>query len=209
MTKARSKVIFSEDDVVLHSATGLMAILVQPKEEGLYLLGSTHPCISSPNSIKLAYHITFGPSTACSKLWHHRLGHAHLQKLSMMQQLEMVYGFPKLAFRPIDFCESCQYGKQTRPRFPKVALKAHIILELVYSDICGPMPGYSIGGARYFIMFIDDYSRYSMVYLLKHKSKAIIKLKEYHLFVENQTTHHLQIFCTDNGTEYMSHAFQR
>ena len=83
-----------------------------------------------------------------------------------MQQLEMVHGFPKLALWLIDFCENYQHGKQTWPRFPKVASRAHVIFELVHSNICGPMPGYSIEGARYFITFIDDYSCYSMVYLL-------------------------------------------
>jgi hypothetical protein len=191
MTKAGCKVTFSENDVVLHSANGFMSTLIQPKKEGLYLLGQTHPCIYPPHSNKLAYHATIRPSNDCSNLWHHRLGHANMRKLSTMQQLNVVHGFPKFTLRTIDFCESCHHGKQTRPRFPKVALKAQVLLELVHSDICGPMPGYSIRGACYFITFIDDYSRYSMVYLLQRKSEAIINFKEYHLFVEKQTSLHI------------------
>lgn len=103
MSKVGCKVTFLEEDVNLHSTIALMTTLVQSKKESVYLLNSIHPCISSPSSIKLAYHTTFGPFNACSKLRHYRLGHTHLEKLSMMQQLKMVHGFCKLALQTIDF----------------------------------------------------------------------------------------------------------
>jgi transposase InsO family protein len=136
------------------------------------------------------------------------MGHANSQKLSIMQKSGVVHGFPWQALLSSNFCESCMYGKQSRLRFPKVALRAKILLELVYSDLCGPMHGYSLGGARYFITFIDDYSRYSIVYLLQRKCATISHFKEYKALVENQTSHRLQIICTDNGTEFTSHAFK-
>jgi hypothetical protein len=58
------------------------------------------------------------------------------------------------------------YGKKSHPRFSKVALRAQILLELIHSNLCGPMPNYSLGGAHYFITFIDDYNIYSIIYLL-------------------------------------------
>ena len=110
MTKAGCKVTFSENDVVLHSANGFMTTLIQPNKEGLYLLGQIHPCIYSPHFNKLAYHAHIRPSTDCSHLWHHCLGHANMRKLSTMQQLNVVHGFPKLTLRTLDFCKSCQHG---------------------------------------------------------------------------------------------------
>jgi len=126
-----------------------------------------------------------------------------------MQHSETVYGFPKQTLQPLNFCESCIYGKQSCQKFPKLTLRASDLLELVHSDICGPMLGYSIRGARYFITFIDEYSQYTILYLLKQKSEAITKFKEYHIFVENQTHHRIQLFCTDNGTEFTSYVFQQ
>ena len=65
------------------------------------------------------------------------------------------------------------YGKQSCPWFPKIALRVQILLELVHSDLCGPILGYSLGGARYFITFTDDYNRYSTIYLLQWKLETI------------------------------------
>jgi hypothetical protein len=53
--------------------------------------------------------------------------------------------------------------------FPK---RASDLLELVYTDVCGPMSTTARGGFQYFITFIDDFSRYGYVYLMKHKSKT-------------------------------------
>jgi len=71
------------------------------------------------------------------------------------------------------------------------------------------MPGYSLGGALYFVTFIDDYSIYSTVYLLKRKSDMITCFQAYKALVENQTSHKVKIICTDNGTEYTSHALKK
>lgn len=70
-----------------------MTTLIQPKKEGLYLLGNSHPYIHLPHSNKMAYHTTIRPSNDWSNLWHHRLGHANISKLSTMQQLNVVHGF--------------------------------------------------------------------------------------------------------------------
>ena len=58
------------------------------------------------------------------------------------------------------FCETCQFGKQTRNPFPKEAVRSKKALELIHSDVCGPMPVNSVGGSRYFVTFVDDYTRY-------------------------------------------------
>ena len=60
------------------------------------------------------------------------------------------------------------------------------MLELIHSDVCGPMKPSARDGFRYFITFIDDYSRYGYVYLMRNKSESFDKFKEFKNEVENQ-----------------------
>ena len=80
-------------------------------------------------------------------------------------------------------------------------------LELVHSDICGPLETVSNGGNRYFITFIDDYSRKTWVYFLKQKSKVFGTFKDFKVYVEKQSGLSLKSFRTDRGGEYTSNAF--
>ncbi|KXJ73442.1 hypothetical protein RP20_CCG015857 [Aedes albopictus] len=65
-------------------------------------------------------------------------------------------------------CETCLQGKMSRLPFPKASKrKSSAILDLVHSDLCGPMNTVTPGGRRYFLTFIDDFSRYSTMYLLR------------------------------------------
>ena len=76
-------------------------------------------------------------------------------------------------------CESCLLGKMTKTPFAKSYEKASDLLGLVHSDVCGPMSTTARGGYEYFITFTDDLSRYGYIYLMKHKSEAFEKFKEF------------------------------
>lgn len=76
-------------------------------------------------------------------------------------------------YRTDKFCEGCVLGKQARTSFPREArYRAKKPLELIHTDICGPITPMSLGGHRYFRTFIDDYSRITWVYFLKEKSEV-------------------------------------
>lgn len=80
----------------------------------------------------------------------------------MMSTKKMVVGLPHIDHVE-DVCEECQLGKQHRIPFPaQSSWQAKHPLELVHSDLCGPMPITSLRGNRYFITFIDDFSRKSL-----------------------------------------------
>lgn len=68
-------------------------------------------------------------------------------------------------------CTHCSEGKQTRLPFNNVEPRATQPLELVHSDLCGPMENESCSGMKYFITFVDDYTRMVHVYLMKDKVK--------------------------------------
>lgn len=81
-------------------------------------------------------------------------------------------------------------------------------LELVHSDVCGPMQTESIGGSKYFETFIDDYSRCCKVYFMKQKSDVLGKFKEFEKIFSNECGQKISRLRTDNGGEYTSNEFQ-
>ena len=91
-----------------------------------------------------------------SSLWHERLG--HLSKVNIMHLSRARY-IPKLSFSDHQFCEHCQY--------PTSAPRELSPLDLVHSDVCGPMPHQSLGGASYFVNFIDDSMRKVWAYPIR------------------------------------------
>ena len=93
-----------------------------------------------------------------------------------------------LADGHLPLCEACVEGKQTRKPFNGTAdVQTKGKLHLVHSDVCGPMSVASLGGARYFVTFVDDYTRYSTVYFLRQKSEVFGKFKEFAAEVANVT----------------------
>ena len=81
--------------------------------------------------------------------------------------------------------------------------RANDLLELVHSDVCGPMSTQAKGGHKYFITFIDDYSRFGYVYLMKRKSETFENFKEFKAEVENQLGKHIKAIRSDRGGEYL------
>ena len=77
------------------------------------------------------------------------------------------------------------------------------MLELVHSDVCDPMSTQEKGGYEYFITFTDDYSRYGYVYLMKRKSEAFEKFKEFRAEVENQLGKRIRAIRSNRGGEYL------
>jgi transposase InsO family protein len=140
-------------------------------------------------------------------LWHLRYGHLSFKGLKTLHEKNMVEGLPKINC-PTEMCEDCIVGKQHRDSFPQgKAWRAEQILQLVHSDICGPINPTSNGNKRYFITFIDDYSRKTWVYFLQDKSEAFIIFKSFKARVEKEFRKYIQTFRTDRGGEFNSHNF--
>ena len=103
----------------------------------------------------------------------------------------------------LERCSHCMVGKQTRVLFKKhPPSRKSKLLELVHSDVCGPLKVKSFSGALYFVAFIDECSRKLWVYALKTKDQVLEKFKEFHVLVERQSGKKLKRICTDNGGEY-------
>ena len=91
----------------------------------------------------------------------------------------------------------------TKLPFNAKGRKAQELLELGHTDVCGPMSTQAKGGYEYFITFTDDYSRYGFVYLMKLKSEAFEKFKEFRAEVENQLGKCIKVIRSDRGGEYL------
>ncbi|CAH2103986.1 unnamed protein product [Euphydryas editha] len=101
-------------------------------------------------------------------------------------------------------CTVCCEGKQTRLPFPHSANKSSGVLELVHTDLCGPMENLSLGKARYFLLFVDDFSRMCTVYFLREKNETFKYFKQYKELVETQQSKRIKILRSDNGGEFCS-----
>ena len=88
-------------------------------------------------------------------------------------------------------------------------VKTNAPLEVVHSDLMGPIDVTSKGWARYIFVFIDDWSRYVLVYLFKRKSEVLEKFKEYKAFMESQLDTRIRCIRSDNGGEYCSKQFYK
>jgi hypothetical protein len=140
-------------------------------------------------------------------LWHQRLGHIGEKDLRTLHSKGMVEGMSNCSL-DFDFCEHCMYGKHNRVRLPFGAIGAKGILELIHSDVFGPMPILSLGKSVYYVSFIDDFSRYTWIYFLRKKYEVFDKFKEFKALVENQIENKIKVLRTDNGGEFCGNEFE-
>ena len=131
-------------------------------------------------------------------LWHKHLGHISKERLQRLVKNEIL---PNLDFADLGLCVDCIKGKQTKHN-KKGATRSTQLLEIIHTDICGPFDTPSFGGEKYFITFIDDFSRYGYVYLLNEKSQAVNALEVFVKEVERQLDRKVKIVRSDRGGEY-------
>ena len=113
-----------------------------------------------------------------------------------------------LAFEPIPMCESYLEGKMTKRPFKAKGYRATKSLELVHTDVCGPMSIQVRGGYEYFVTFTDDYSRYGFFYLMFQKSETFDKFREYKAEAEKHLGIHIKQLQSDQGSEYLYGEFK-
>lgn len=99
-------------------------------------------------------------------------------------------------------CTACQLGKSSKLTLSISPFKSKHVLDLIYSDVWGPAPCLSSGGHRYFVLFVDDYSRYMWVYPMARKSDMFILFKQFITMVERQFSSKVKTVQTDWGGEY-------
>lgn len=142
---------------------------------------------------------------ASPNLWHKRLAHMSEKGLQILARKSLI---PYAKDTKLNPCDHCLFGKHHKVSFSKRLKRKKNILEMVHSDVCGPMEVETLGGSRYFVTFIDDASRKVWVYFLKTKDQVLQYFKRFHAMVERQTGKPLKCLRSDNGGEYTSHDFK-
>lgn len=106
-------------------------------------------------------------------------------------------------------CEGCLVGKQSRNAFKThLPMRYSCVLEMVHSYVCGPLEEHIIGGNRYFVSFIDEYSNKLSVYMIRHKDELFEVFKRFKMLVENKSDENIKMLRTDEGGEYTFKQFK-
>ncbi|BBG96571.1 transposable element gene [Prunus dulcis] len=143
----------------------------------------------------------------CLQTWHKRFGHLNERSLKLLENQGMVHGLPHLEQVSV-VCEGCMLGKQHRDSFPlESTWRASYPLELVHTDICGPMKTDSISGNKYFLLFTDDCTRMSWVYFIRNKSSAMECFRKFKAMTELQSGYKIKGLRSDRGGEFLSSEF--
>jgi len=175
-------------------------VAIGPKVGYLFPLQS----FSIPRSVSLGYSFI----TSTSHLWHKKLGHPNsfiLKHLVKSGYLNNIHEFSSyLAFD----CASCKLGKSKSLSFPMQESWASACFEIIHTDVWGVSHVLSHAQSRYFVTFIDDYSRFTWVYFLHSKANMFSIFQTFVALVETQFSTKIKILRFDSGGEYMSHDFQ-
>ena len=99
-------------------------------------------------------------------LWHRRLCHVNFDNMVKIRKLKKVRGIPSLKKPNVGLCKNCQIGKMRKSSFKSKNYQSKEVLEIVHTDLCGPIGIESYSGEKFFILFVDGYSRMiTMMYL--------------------------------------------
>ena len=105
-------------------------------------------------------------------------------------------------------CISCQLGKQLAFPFNTSESMSIDIFEPIHYDVWGPSSISSISESWYFVIFVDDYSRYSWIFHMKHHSELLQVYSNFAKMVETQFSKWIKIFWFHNALEYIQYTFQ-
>ena len=149
---------------------------------------------------------------ASLQTWHERPAHVHSHGIASMVRNNVGSGIklstsdshdkrkPKSDCDSVN-CTACIYGKATRSviQCVKSSGRARQTLDLVHSDVCGPLEVQSVGGARFYVTFIDDHSNWSVMYPRRKKSESFRYYKKFVIFSETYTGNRIKVLRSDGG----------
>ncbi|KAJ9566493.1 LOW QUALITY PROTEIN: hypothetical protein OSB04_002459 [Centaurea solstitialis] len=166
------------------------AILFQgPCKDGLYPLSSSS-LPSSPQAL----------ATVHSSLWHHRLGHPSDAVLSSLKStLGSSLSHPK-------FCHDCAVSKSHKLPFPSNKTFATSLFHIIHSDVWMSST-VSVTGFKYYVLFTDEYSRFTWLYPMRHKNEVLTHFQTLVALLRNLFNKSIKYLQSDNGTEYTNNAF--
>ncbi|KAI3719139.1 hypothetical protein L6452_20033 [Arctium lappa] len=144
-----------------------------------------------------------------SWLWYRRLSHLNFRYINNLVSGKLVKGLPKLRYEREHLCAACEKGKMKRaPHKPKPEPSTNAPLELLHMDLCGPMRTQSLGGKKYILVIVDDYSRYTWVKFLRTKDETPDVIITFLKMTQVNLQKPVKILRTDNGTEFKNNKIE-
>nr|GEY56039.1 hypothetical protein [Tanacetum cinerariifolium] len=138
-------------------------------------------------------------------LWHRRLSHLNFDTINLLSKNDIVIGLLKLKFVKDHLCSSCELRKAKRKSFQtKTTPSSKRRLQLLHTDLCGPMRVESINGRKYVLVIVDDYSRYTWTHFLRSKDKTPEVLIDFLRLVQRGLHAQVRIVRTDKGTKFLN-----
>jgi transposase InsO family protein len=136
-------------------------------------------------------------------LWHRRLAHVGMKNLHKLLKGEHVLGLTDVCFEKDTPCAGCQAGKQVGTTHQsKNVMTTSRPLELLHMDLFGPVAYVSIGGSKYGLVIVDDFSRFTWVFFLQDKSETQGTLKRFLRSAQNEFELKVKKIRSDNGSEF-------
>ncbi|KAK1667790.1 hypothetical protein QYE76_055949 [Lolium multiflorum] len=193
---------FTKYYVQVFRSDNLKLVLVGYVENNLYVVDLSKESPSPSTCLMAAKHDE-------GWLWHRRLGHVNMRNLKQLLKGEHIVGLTGISFEKDRVCSACVAGKQLKKKHPiKSIVTTSRPLELLHLDLFRPSHYDTLGGSKYGLVIVDDYSRYSWVFLLKSKDETH---REFITFAKKaQRTYESEIKAirTDNGTEFKNYTMQ-
>jgi transposase InsO family protein len=135
--------------------------------------------------------------------WHRRLSHVGIKNLHGLLKGEHILGLTNVYFEKGRICSACQVGKEVGAHHPnKNIMTTNIPLELLHMDLFSLITYISIGGSKYCLIIVDDYSRFTWVFFLREKSQTQETLKGFLRRVQNEFGLRIKKISSDNGPEF-------
>ncbi|PKU83090.1 Retrovirus-related Pol polyprotein from transposon TNT 1-94 [Dendrobium catenatum] len=187
-------IVFEPNGFVFKDIQTQQTLLRGPCHDGLYPI-QLHPAKTTTSAL-----------TAIKKPmmpWHNRLGHPHFKILNLVSKCNPCLNIDFNKFS----CSSCILAKGHKLPFESSENRRHIPLEVVHSDVWGPAPVESLQGYRFYVLFIDDCTRFTWLYPMKHKNEVTSIFTNFKNYVEKLTSYQIKCLRSDGGTEYTNHGF--
>ncbi|XP_073273260.1 uncharacterized protein [Primulina huaijiensis] len=138
-------------------------------------------------------------------LWHKRLNHLNFKSIATISKLKLVSGLPNIDFAKDRICNACQLGKQVRSSFKSKRRNSSArCLELLHMDLFGPIPVMSLGGKKYTLVVINDFSRFTWVIFPNSKDQTATHLIKLLKRLQNEKSEAVDRIRSDRGIEFLN-----
>jgi hypothetical protein len=172
-------------------------------------VGASNVALLSGSVCSASANLASSASVASYDLLHRRLCHPGRDRLLKLVSRNLASDISVNKSTSLsDICKSCIAGKSHRLPFPLRSTHRTKALELVHSDLHGPIDTQTPQGHRYWITFTDDYTHYRVVYTLARKDQAFDAFKQFKAQAEKQTGQMVKALRDDKGGEYISNKWE-